>query len=794
MELLHYTYKRAYEIQVSSTDITASWNKFKVRARKFPPEQYCSYTMQKGGILKIFNPETFHLEDVEEDLWSNTRPVFFEDHKYNLSLTFFDAKEEPKIIHPNKEVEAMFNCVKIATGAYVVNSNIDFLNQPGHFSLEFAYTNNESHHIQHKIEFDVLSPKLDTKQDLDIIIQQIRAEYGDLVFRYLTLTFQQFEMGSEANNELIWLSVFKQIIDSYIQAVRFILHQPHNKMMEIEEYRRAERIREWTPNLAEKFVNDRLNDEQKALNHYYRTQRVESTSDTRENRFVKFTLERIFGRLSILMKKLSTGTSESELSMLDDKRAELVILKRNSFFSSIGHFDGFRQQSMVLQQRSGYAQVYLYWIMLQNGLDLIQGDTSVGVQPIWKLYELWCFLKVKQLVCKVLDIDPRKKEHIKKYIHEDTQNAFDLFNGGSLSGNITYVNPMNEDLVEIGYQYSFNRGASKDEMRSATTEQKPDIVMHIHKHEHNITLTYLYDAKYRVKGDDDEQTRAVIDEPVAETLDAMHHYRDAIYYGKRGEQKFSKEIIGGYILFPGRMDEKEMLYRIKNHEGRLPYYLHSIDEVNIGAYPLLPNEESGLLLENHLRKVLLDETILQQLEVSVPQRGLVYTDDPELALTKKWNRIKVLVFVDINTQHWENMAKYDSVAIGIEMDLHAFTVVKDFTKAKYVVITNAGKNENFKYQLFKLRGDAKLVYDISKETCLSITYTNPNPEISYWDSNGRPIKNKIMQSAYIQFVLDNPAEPLSAPIISRDGIENTKKKGEDRHRPRIAKMSDIIAH
>ena len=550
-------------------------------------------------------------------------------------MTFFDAQEEPRIIHPNKEVEQMFNCVHLATGEYLINSNIDFLNQPGHFALEFAYKNVAGKNIRHKVEFDVLSPKLDTKHDLDIIIQQIRQEYGDLVFRYLTLTFQQFEMGREANNELIWLSVFKQIVDNYIQAVRLILHQPHNKVQELEEYRRAERIKEWNPMIAERFVNDRLNDEQKALHTYYRTQRVESTLDTRENRFVKQTLERITERLSLLVKRLSEGTSENEIQLLKDKQSELEVLKHNSFFRGIGLFDGFRQQSMVLQQRSGYSQVYRYWIMLQNGLDLIQGDTSVGVQPIWKLYELWCFLKVKRLVCKVLGIDPQNKEHIQKYIHEDTLNAFDLFDGGSLSGNITYLNPQNEDLVEIGYQYSFNRKSREDDMRSATTEQKPDIVMHIHKHERDITLTYLYDAKYRVRGDGDEQVSTVVDEPVAETLDAMHHYRDAIYYGRKGEPRFSKEIIGGYILFPGRMDEQKMLEDIQNRSENIPYYLRSIEEVNIGAYPLLPNDDSGVLLENHLRRVLLDESIIEQLQDSVPQRGLYYTDTKPKSVESK---------------------------------------------------------------------------------------------------------------------------------------------------------------
>ena len=162
-------------------------------------------------------------------------------------------------------------------------------------------------------------------------------------------------------------------------------------------------------------------------------------------------------------------------------------------------------------------------------------------------------------------------------------------------------------------------------MRSATIEQKPDIVMHIHKNERDITLTYLYDAKYSVRGDDDATLGNIQDEPKPETINAMHHYRDAIYYGKRGEQRFSKEIIGGYILFPGRMDEQRLLEQLQDHDEQLPYFLKSIEEVNIGAYPLLPNEESGLLLENHLRKVLLDESIIEQLEVSVPQRGLYYT-------------------------------------------------------------------------------------------------------------------------------------------------------------------------
>ena len=91
-----------------------------------PPFLYCSYSMHTGGSLKVWNCDERRMESVDESNWGASRPVFFEDHKYTLSFTVFDAQDEPKIIHPNKEVESMFNCVQKSTGAYVVNSNIDF--------------------------------------------------------------------------------------------------------------------------------------------------------------------------------------------------------------------------------------------------------------------------------------------------------------------------------------------------------------------------------------------------------------------------------------------------------------------------------------------------------------------------------------------------------------------------------------------------------------------------------------------------------------------------------------------
>ena len=370
---------------------------------------------------------------------------------------------------------------------------------------------------------------------MKVIIQQIRQEYGELVFRYLTLTFQQ---GKEANNDIIWLSVFKQIIHGYLRAIRYILNAPHNKVIIQEEYLRPDHIKHWTNTLAQDYKNDEKRNPSKAMHTYYRTEQLTSTIDTQENRFVKYTIERISERLNRLLHRLKETTSDVEYEELTSIAKDLDIISHNSLFRTIGRFEGFRQESMVLQQRSGYQQIYRYWLLLQNGLNLIDGDTSVGVQPIWKLYELWCFLKIKKYIMELLDINPLERPEDAKLIKDNSKVAFDPFSGGDMSGKTTFINKTNGDEVEVGYQYIFkpyNRN-DKDHFSSMTVEQKPDIVLHIRKPDGKI-LTYLYDAKYRVLGDDDPQKQEhVLDEPVPKTINQMHRYRDAIYYSKEQEK------------------------------------------------------------------------------------------------------------------------------------------------------------------------------------------------------------------------------------------------------------------
>lgn len=686
MEVLDFKYNEEYELQVKSAkDINLSWAKFRVRANKIAAEEYCDYTCPKGGELKVYNCDTAALEVIPEENWGHSRPVFFETNVYSFCLRLFNVQKnsEPRFFHKDKSVENLFNGFW-AGDEFVLNGNIDFLNQPGRFEFKFDYTSADG--VQHKecIAFDVVSPKMDTKADLNTLIKELKSEYDNLVFRYLTLTCQQFDLGKEANNDLIWLSVFRSIVEAYVLAVQYIINSPHNKTYSNLEYQKPDRIKKWNNLLAERFRNDEAANAEKSYSSYYRVEQIESTNDTVENRFVKYSIDRIYDKLdNVVIRIKGQDVSTSEVSDLEDYLKNLDVLRRNSIFRGIGRFQGFRQESMVLQQRNGYAQVYRYWFLLQNGLDLIHGETSVGVQPVWKLYELWCFLKVKKSVAEVLGIDLNKAEDLEKFVSEKSDKHFDPFSGGDLTGTVIYTNPLNGDKVEVGYQYSF---FTKGNIHSVTVEQKPDIVMHIHK-KSGISLTYLFDAKYRVCGDGEIVSEEDYDYPVEDTLNQMHRYRDAIYYTDKNNT-FAKEVVGGYILFPGRMQEEVYLEQLRAEKyDKLPYYLRSIELVNIGAFPLLPNENSGLLLRAFLEKILVSSDVKEQIEESIPQRGLYYSPENE--------GISVIVGCVKNDSHHDWILR--NLKYNLRLDKNrkgAVNLKNDYANAKYLILYKLGNTES----------------------------------------------------------------------------------------------------
>lgn len=623
MKVLRYTTSDGLaEVIIHTPSIVNAWRRFSSRITDEEPREYCTYEATRQGELWLTDFDSFAAEPAscgEGRKWENRPPVFYETCEYNVSIIFHkELKGTPKVVHQLKEVTDKFSVLRLENKETLLSGSLDFLNEPGNFSLSFACQPIGAEPRTDTLTFPVVSPKLDTKNDYLHIMQDINREYNELVYQYLTKTFQNLQRKGTTDNDIIWLSIFHNVIDDYLKSITYIVNRPHLRVRSYAAFDKAERIKRWTPRMCERYKE--MEREERADAVYFRHEEAEDTLNTRENRFVKYSITSIAQKLTGILNKIAYKQndllSEEERELLQSYKDRLQKLEHNALFRRVGRFEGFRQESIVLQKRTGYAQVYRDWLILRSGIDLLQGSNAIGVRPVWELYEVWCFLKMREMIADILGIDLSNASDDAH--HEEKGTMLNPFSESKVEHKVEYYH--HGDHITLCYQHTYNRRSG--EMHTATTEQRPDIVLNIEKPD-GFVLTYLYDAKYRVLDDtkdaEREEDSDICDYPPADAINQMHRYRDAIYYGSDRYTHTAKEIIGGYILFPGRGDAKV----------RQRYYYQSIQSVNIGAFPLLPDHNNpqgeGSLLRQHLQDILLHETAYEQIKDSVPQKGLHYT-------------------------------------------------------------------------------------------------------------------------------------------------------------------------
>lgn len=721
-ECPHETGNYDFRLTISTATIEYAWERFERRV-KDRSLSYCEYRSLREGKLSLLypkkwadglqeqNPEVFQTE------WREKHPVLFETCEYQFAVEFnhlydtSNTKFQPKVKHRLKSLGEGFKFYPNGKHSGILVGSIDFLNSPGKFSFAFEYRNEENHVTTEQLEMYVASPKLDTKSDLQQITALINQEYENYVFDYLTLTFSSFSLvRTVRNNNIIWLSIFKNVVDEYFRSVRFIMSRPNNKPIRKTYYSRPERIRRWSPQQEERY-RDLGKD---AEMHFFRNERIENTINTRENRFVKYSLHvlgkkfrEVFAEVSSIYKDMDYD----ERKALQGYNKLFRQLETASFFSKVGEFEGFRQESAILQQRNGYSQIYKAWLMLKNSLELVDGKTDIGMKKIWELYEIWCFLVMKRLIAKVLGIDLNDTDNI----HENKSEMLNTMLKSEMSHSVEFINSSNGDVVRLEYQHTYNR--SSKEFKTTTTEQRPDIVVTIKKPD-GFVLTYLYDAKYRVQDDknDGELDEGVdidlADYPLPDAINQMHRYRDAIYYAiKEDERPRGKEIIGGYILFPGRTEGNSI-------ENR--YFYKSIKQVNIGAFPLLPADENHKedivtcnLLEKHLEEILLDNTAYEQIKNSIPQKGLQYSLRP--------NKEESLVLVGYAKPKDKDIILKNAIYYTrAEFEPGSLRLRPGFEWTKYLLIHDA---QNIERKLYLLTEKGPRI--VSKQTLVDMGF-NPS--------------------------------------------------------------------
>lgn len=226
----------------TAADMAADWRRFRSRVYE-NASTYCDYRSTLSGLLKLASAPDFSLSDIGVESateWNGLPPVFYETATYNVSIHLKDLASEPHVLHKLKEVTGLFTALPInkEKTEWLLSAPLSFINEPGIFKLSFKYQPIGKAERTDTFSFRVVSPKLDTKGDYNHILAEINAQYNEIVFQYLTLTLQNLQRGGRSNNDVVWLSIFRDIVADYVRAVTYIVNRPHLRQTRTVHHRR----------------------------------------------------------------------------------------------------------------------------------------------------------------------------------------------------------------------------------------------------------------------------------------------------------------------------------------------------------------------------------------------------------------------------------------------------------------------------------------------------------------------------------------------------------------------------
>lgn len=531
------------------------------------------------------------------------------------SAIFFDNADYPIWIDFHKDVKyAEFGSIlkneneRFSFRKNVLAGFINYNNEIGKSEINIVYkVGAETRHFT--FGFEVLSTKLDYHDHWNKIIEDIEAEYRMLSLDYMRRTFHGFTPDERGETpELIWWNIFSGEREKFIKASKNIIERPRRRLRGYETYQRADKVKRVTVN-----IENELAEHRKEAAYLYRIEEHTQSNDTQENRFLKYALAQIISKYEVLKKYIESVGKASDVlkNEMDVCLHTLKRLQRNPFFRTIGHFKGLNQESLVLQKATGYSQVYRTWNLLRRSYSLQDGMYRLQTKDIATLYEIWCFIEVSHIVKEQLRIGSEDVEHRNRM---EMNGLFTWELGRGEHSRILFRKD-GVELAELVYNPKHtekeNDTISMPNIESRTVPQKPDIVLQLTKNDlhDGMKMTYLFDAKYRIGGKDKGA-----DVPPDDAINQMHRYRDAIYYKDYNSDQLKKEVIGGYILFPGAGEpldvEKSKFYE-------------SIKEVNIGAFPLRPKDERNRkFLEEFIEGIIKRKSSETIAEV-IPHKGTV---------------------------------------------------------------------------------------------------------------------------------------------------------------------------
>jgi len=505
-----------------------------------------------------------------------------------------DAAENNEAEH--QLVEGCFYQYKLTNGFSLKASGVievsNFNNSEGRISPNFYVGTLVIPVFEKKIEkgvfkLEVQSVKTSYRKDYRFMLESITKYATNLILQTNSPVNQTLEVDFDTDSKTLYqqFCFVKSIIDTedFEVAIHQIVKSPVTTWTTKTENKDVRRLKK----LNSKDVRNLIHSQNRVKlphNHQLRNIGVDSialqiptsikeeTTDTPENRFIKYVLESfLFFCEEIQLKSKTDSRLYQEAELVSHKLESFL---QHNLFKEVTIPSTIKLNSPVLQKKSGYREVLKTWLMFDLSAKLIwEGGEDVyaaGSKNIAKLYEYWLFFKLLEAIKETFSID---SEEYKKLIKptKDTL-GLQLKEGKQIALNGTYFS--NERALSIKFSYNKTFGTSKELSKegSWTLQMDPDYTLSIWPKELDEKIAERkeqivhihFDAKYKVKNREDN-SKFKRDDVIK-----MHAYKDAI-----------RRTGGAYILYPGT-DDKPTTF--KGFHEVLP---------GLGAFAIRPSEENS---------------------------------------------------------------------------------------------------------------------------------------------------------------------------------------------------------
>ena len=581
-------------------------------------------------------------------------------------------------------------------------------------------------------KLEVQSVKTSYRKNYRFMLESITNHATDLILQTNSPVNQTLEVDFDTDAKTLYqqFCFVKSIIDTddFEIAIHQIIKLPVTSWATKTENKDVRRLKKLNSSDVRNLVNSQNRVQLPKDNHLKKigvnaialnipTSIKEETTDTPENRFIKYVLNSfLFFCEEIQLRSKKGSRLFQEAQNITNK---LVSYLQHNLFKEVSRPTTIKLNSPVLQKKAGYREVLKTWLMFDLSAKLIwEGGEEVyggGSKNIAKLYEYWLFFKLLEAVKETFNIN---SEEYKKLIKPTGDNlGLQLKEGKQIALNGTYLSRERELSIQFSYNKTFSSNTELSAEGSWSLRMDPDYTISIWPKELDIKkaesleqIVHIhFDAKYKVKNKEDNSKFKRDD------ILKMHAYKDAI-----------RRTGGAYILYPGIDVEPT---NFKGFHEVLP---------GLGAFAIRPSEQnSGIQylinfiteVKNHFLNRATQRENIASKTYEITKNGksnVLHEPIPEYIDEKKLipNETYVLVgFYNDQTQYdW--IIKKRLYNFRMDSGNGSLVLDKETVSAKYLLLHT--HKEKASGDLWKIVSRGPKVF--SKENLIKKGYTDPSQD------------------------------------------------------------------